>query len=489
MQELRVVMGGLKDDIWISDGPLRNGGSTSIGVTLWGLGETLTRVSAAGEVVPWLAEGIRNIDPLTWQVRLRQNATFWDGAPVSPHAVATSFAQSCELQKDVSLLLDPGIRTRIVDARTLEFQTPEPAGNFAAALAHPQLIIHAANGALLTGPYRPLEFEADRRLVLEAVAGHWAGPPAIPRISVRVVPDFQARLQAFESGEADLIYAYPPEATAELERLAGKHDVASFPSMRAHSMQLNCMQPPLDDRAVREATSLAIDRDVLIREVLHGRGAPMTTLVPPWSTEYTPTTSMADVARAERLLDAAGWTRGPDGVRRKADQRLAFTLYTPTGPVLAMTALATHIASQLASLGYEVTPREVPSLSGAVKDGAYTAALRTSYSQLTGDPEFWLRLWLAHGGRANPGPSYANPDLDQLLGDYRRETDSARRRAYRHQLYALLAADLPHIFLLFVPLILVGRHGLLRSLIPDPNNEYFVGSALPVLSGGQELHA
>jgi peptide/nickel transport system substrate-binding protein len=248
--------------------------------------------------------------------------------------------------------------------------------------------------------------------------------------------------------------------------------------MRLHSIQLNCARPPFDGRAVREATSLAIDRDALIADVLGLHGAPTNGLVPPWSAEATATRSSPDVARAMQLLDAAGWTMGPDGVRRKGNQRLEFTLYTPTGPVLAMTALAARIAEQLAPLGFAITPQEVPALSGAVKDGAYTAALRTSYSQLTGDPFFWLKLWLTRDGRANPGPSYINPRLDTLLDQYSCETGAAQRQAYRRQIHAILAAEFPHIFLLFVPLILVARQGTLRHLIRDPNNEYFVGVAL-----------
>ena len=138
--ELRIVMGGLKDDNWISDNAFRNAGGTSIGVTMWGLGETLTRVSPSGEVIPWLAESVRNVDPVTWRLALRSNAVFWDGSPVTAEAVAVSFAQSLRVQKDVGLLLDADTRARVVDSRTFDIVTPAPTGHVPAALAHPQLI-------------------------------------------------------------------------------------------------------------------------------------------------------------------------------------------------------------------------------------------------------------------------------------------------------------------------------------------------------------
>ena len=326
----------------------------------------------------------------------------------------------------------------------------------------------------MTGPYRPVEYDSDRLLRLEAFGGHWSGPPSVRRMSISVIPDFGKRLEALEAGDADVIYAYPPEHIAELEQLGSGYDVASWPSMRMHSLQLNCIRPPFDDVAVRKATSLAIDRNSLITEVLGGHGAAAYGLVPPWSVEAGEVCAGADLAAADQLLERAGWTMGSDGVRHKGAQRLAFTLYTPTGPVLAMCALAARIAEQLAPLGYAITPQEVPALSGAVKDGAYAAALRTGYSQLTGDPYFWLKLWLSQDGRANPGPSYVNPDLDALLDDYASETQPHRRQAYRRRIDALLTDDVPHVFLVFVPLILVARQGRLASLTRDPNNEYFV---------------
>jgi len=55
---------------------------------LWGLGETLTRVGSGGSIQPWLAESVTNLEANRWRVRLRPNATFWDGSPVTAEAVA-----------------------------------------------------------------------------------------------------------------------------------------------------------------------------------------------------------------------------------------------------------------------------------------------------------------------------------------------------------------------------------------------------------------
>src|SRR5260370_42239479 len=117
---------------------------------------------------------------------------------------------------------------------------------------------------------------------------------------------------------------------------------------------------------------------------------------------------------------------------------MALTMYTPRGEVLAMAALARAVQRQLAPLGYDIRIDAVAGLSAAIKDGAYPSALRTSYAQLTGDPFFWLKLWLARGGRVNQGPTYCNPNFDVALDQYGRAIGAPDRRARWHEIEAIL---------------------------------------------------
>jgi peptide/nickel transport system substrate-binding protein len=369
---------------------------------------------------------------------------------------------------------------RILNSATVEFKTGRPVGHFPNALAHPQMIVHASDGALTTGPYHSVAFEPDHSMRLAPSLAHWAGRPPLERITVSVDPDLDAQVYALEAGEADLIYAFPPEAVDRLARFASGYEVFSVPSMRALSIQINNGRPPFDDCSVREATSLAIDRTALVGGVLSSHGAVATSIVPPWVGRAAPLQT-TDIARARQLLDAAGWRVGVDGVRCKGEDRLAFTMYTPRGDVLAMAALARAVQQQLALLGYDIRIEEVAALSAAIKDGAYTSALRTSYAQLTGDPFFWLRLWLASGGRVNQGPTYCNPRFDVALDQYSRAIGSENRRERWQEIEAILKADVPHIFLVWAPLIVVARANRLRGLELDPNNEYFIDGSLSVI--------
>jgi ABC-type transport system substrate-binding protein len=147
--ELRVATG---DDLAVSSDPIRK----PYEVIVWGLGETLMRISPRGKLVPWLAEGLENIDALTWRVTLRPHARFWDGTPVTPQAVAAAFRANWQIQPDVASLISPHTQIGVVDDRTLEFRTPHPVGNFPNALAYHQFVVNKDGGATMTGPYRPI---------------------------------------------------------------------------------------------------------------------------------------------------------------------------------------------------------------------------------------------------------------------------------------------------------------------------------------------
>jgi ABC-type transport system substrate-binding protein len=152
-------------------------------------------------------------------------------------------------------------------------------------------------------------------------------------------------------------------------------------------------------------------------------------------------------------------------------------MFTPRGEVLAMAALARAVRDQLAPLGYAIHVQEVAALSAAIKDGAYVSALRTSYAQLSGDPYFWLSLWLKTGGRVNQGPTYSNPDFDTKLEAYRMAITAQEKQNRWNAVEAILKDDVPHIFLVWAPLIVVARKNVLDGYIPDPNNHYFIAGS------------
>ena len=110
------------------------------------------------------------------------------------------------------------------------------------------------------------------------------------------------------------------------------------------------------DLAVRRALNYGIDRSQMIEHVLAGFGRAAYSVGDgmPWSSEAMRVET--DVAAAERLLDAAGWARGDDGMRARDGLPCAFDLYYAAGDSTRQ-ALAYDFADQAAALGIAITPK------------------------------------------------------------------------------------------------------------------------------------
>lgn len=465
---LRVAMG---DDLTVSDDAQKK----AYEVIVWGLGETLTRLSPAGRLEPWLALQVVMVDPLTWRVELRPGASFWDGTPVTAAAVAESVAVSWDVQPDVASLISRSTEVRPVGAMTLEFRTPEVIGNFPHALSYPQFVVNRKGGKVMTGPYRPAACEPGRSLVLEPFDQHWAGPPALGRVEIDVVDDPYERLEALRDRRYDLAYGLLPQT---LDRLGPDFEVSSVPSKKLHFIQLNHARPPFDDPTVRQAVSLAVDRQRLLEQVMHGHGAVAHGLFPPYSGVETVAAQRTDVEAARRLLHQAGWRPGSDGVLAREGRRLVFTLHS-FPQRREMTALARLLADDLRRVGMSVGVQEVPNIVAQTREGDFEAAMRSINSLVTGDPYFLLQAMFAPGGRTNSG-RYRNPLVDAKLAELRTETDTRRRHSLSAGIQEIVAAETANVYLLFTPIILAYRRGGLQNFEPDCNNEYILKHRLSV---------
>jgi peptide/nickel transport system substrate-binding protein len=444
---------------------------------LWGMGETLTRVTPRGMLEPWLAEAVTSVDELTWRVRLRKDALFWDGTPVTADQVAASFRANWATQIATDFMLSKQTQIRALDRTTLEFTTPTPTGNFPYALSYHQLIVHKGDGLMMTGAYRPTEFEADRRLVLEPFRDHWQGTPPLKRITVTYEADPVARVEALRDGSVDLLYGLQPD---RLTGLDGEFEVRSSITNRVVYLQLNLSRKPLNDRPVREAISLGIDRAALLAEIQGGYGSIATGFFPEGAGVDVVPVQASDAARAQHLLEAAGWHvgAGTDGVRSKDGQRLAFEVYSYPQRV-EITRMAEAIRQQLRPLGFDVRVTEVANIGIQTKYGDFDAAMRSINTLISGDPYFLLAITLGKDGRENTG-NYFNAEVERLLVELHAEREPATRQALSRAIQQELRRDVPNVFLLVSPLIIVTRKGRVTGFEAHPFTQYFITNELSV---------
>ena len=181
------------------------------------------------------------------------------------------------------------------------------------------------------GPFRYVEWVRDDHVTLEPNPYYWRGQPKLKKVVHKFIPDRNTLFTQLQTGEIDLI---PFLGSPYFDRLKDLPNVAYVrqPSYLYSHVDFNTRRPLLRDPVVRTALATAIDRRVLVDKVNHGIGIVQDNVETPASPWYRPVPQRRfDLAAANRMLDADGWKRGPDGVRVKNGQRLALNWGAASG--------------------------------------------------------------------------------------------------------------------------------------------------------------
>jgi peptide/nickel transport system substrate-binding protein len=420
------------------------------------------------------------MDPARWRVIVRDGVTFHNGKAVDAAAVQRSLSRTVEKNAGAASLLGLA-RAEATDSRTLVIETRAPNGGLPAILTSFTIIVHDADEAarvgddrfrqapIMTGPFQVTEFRSGELTAVRRYDRYWQGPVGLEGAEFRNVADANARLAAALAGDVDLARNIPPQGVAQAR--AANLAVASVPFAGMYHIFLNNARPPLDDVAVRRALNLALDRKTLVDRVLGGgevaRGVYPAHL-PFAGREPLP----FDPPRARQILDEAGWRAGPDGVRGKDGRRLEFeTLTYPQRPELGL--LATAIQAQLKDVGIAISVRSVEDITTAIESADYTAAMYSMQTAPTGDPSYVANLLYRADGAINKQLGYRSTRFDALAERLTAEGDPARRIELAREAQAILAEDVPAIFLM-QPLYHTVHTSRLRGFEPHTVEQYLL---------------
>ena len=212
----------------------------------------------------------------------------------------------------------------------------------------------------------------------------------------------------------------------------------------------NLRKPLFQDVRVRKALGMAIDVDAIIRYLLYGEGERVTGPYPKVTNWYDPDTPALpyDPAGAEALLEEAGWHRGPDGIRVKDGQRLAFTLITNNGNPQRK-AIGAIAQDAWRKIGVDCS-FQLFEWAVFLKDFINNAQFDACVLGWSMGRDFDLfQLW--HSSQTGPQQlnfvGYKNPEADALIERLRREYDEAEQVRLARRLHRLIAEDAPYTFL------------------------------------------
>jgi peptide/nickel transport system substrate-binding protein len=180
----------------------------------------------------------------------------------------------------------------------------------------------------------PFKYEAWRRgdsVTLVADPLYWRGQPKIQRVLFKIIPDRNTVLEQMKTHELDLWTPVAPHYVNDLRKIAGMN-ILMTPSFFYDHIDFNLSHPAMQDPAVRQALRYATDRKAINDKVRFGLYILDESVVVPASS-YHENLSLVpfDIAKANKILDDAGWVRGADGIRSKNGLRLALQYASSTG--------------------------------------------------------------------------------------------------------------------------------------------------------------
>jgi peptide/nickel transport system substrate-binding protein len=304
-----------------------------------------------------------------------------------------------------------------------------------------------------SGPYRFYDSEKDSSgnmlsYELRAFDQYFAGAPYISSFTFHFYPDEESLVDAYIRKEVMGVSMVSPAALARLEERKSTR-VYETAVPRLFSVFLNPVKSvPLANREVREALSLATDRQAIIDAVLSGKGRAASSPILPFMTGYAEGVGQPgfDSARAEALLDEKGWKKGDDGIRAKDGVRIEFQLTVPDWPDLVKTA--DMLKSQWERIGVQVTvaPQSVADLQqNSIRPREYQALLFGQASLIDSDPySFW------HSSQKQDGLNLAmfdDKDADDILVALREEVDPSKRLEKYRAFQEIVAREHPAVFL------------------------------------------
>ena len=305
--------------------------------------------------------------------------------------------------------------------------------------------------------------------MLESNSTYHFGPPRITTLEFRIYGDAATLNGALRAQEVDGALL-PPETPDE--NVAFLHGIGGYAFRELVSTSLfivyfDTRSPLFDDVDVRRALIQGVNPSVVADAVSGGRGAPADTGIPSSSWAHTPVeTPPFDPGSSARALEAAGWQRANDGVRRKGGTRFSFTLSTSNDPYRV--AIAENVAQQLRALGLEIIVQPLAAdtyIEEHLLTRQFEAALVEVDPGVDPDPyPFWHATQITPPGRNLAGLD--DPQMDDVLERARRNTDPARRKELYELFEGYLLRSAPAL-LLYAPVDVYVQRERVQGFTPS----------------------
>ncbi len=437
------------------------------------LGEGLTGYSPDGELVAAAAERWTiSDDGLTYTFWLRPDAKWSNGDAVTADDFAYSFRRLADpataafyAQTSLGDIANANeiiagdkpvdsLAVAALDPQRFEIRLHHPVPYFLALLTHPSTFpvhrgaielhgdAYARPGNLVTnGAYKLLTWEVGSYIEIMRNENYWNNEnTSIDRVLHHVTPQPGVELNRYRAGELDITSTVPTGAFQQM-REERPDELRVSPSLAVYYYGFNLTQPPFKDNPkLRQALSMAIDRETIAENVV-GRGEePAYSWVPPGTNNYDP----RRFAYADMSADAR---------HKKARQLYREAGYSDANPVQVEIRYNTSESHRRIAIAVQAMWRDVLGIEATlvneefqvllanVREQAITEVFRASWTGDYNDAHTFLTI-LESGNPSNT-PSYESAEYSELMARAARQKDSQLRKTYLEEAERLMLSEHP----------------------------------------------
>ncbi|MDT8854044.1 ABC transporter substrate-binding protein [Paracoccaceae bacterium Fryx2] len=372
--------------------------NTNTGSTL--IYDTLVLQDADQSYAPGLAESWEEAaDGMAWTFKLKSGVSFHNGEPLNAAAVAEWLGFYAST--DNSYMTQSIEKIEAVDDATVKLTMKFPDPNLLYNLSSSFMGVvepkaykelgedYGVTEAVGTGPFKMESFTIGTETVLVRNDDYtWGpslavnkGPAKIERLTLREIAEDSTAFLELKTGGVDMLMSVPTDFLGEL---AKEPNIATLtlPGLEVVYMPFNVTKEPFTDIKVRQAAALAVNQQEILESVYGNVGSvadtflisslPEGDVAPEYKISYDP-------AKANALLDEAGWMMGPDGVRAKDGTPLSITLWTQSDSIFRR--LTEVIQAELKAVGIasEITTFDSSTIRDQYKTGEQQAAVRSYF--------------------------------------------------------------------------------------------------------------
>ena len=413
-------------------------------------------------IQPWVAERWEVPDLRTYIFHLRQSIHFHDGRALTARDVKWTL----DTMRDGSLVSLKTTTYRLIsqvdtpDESTVILHLSEPDSTLLYNLSEGAFGIvpygsdkRFSRAPIGSGPFRFVSQEPDSYVNIERNDNFWGEHARVERVHFTVVPDPTTRALELRKGSADI----SPSGSLSSDTIGTlRHNpkliVEQQPGTVLAYLTFNLRDPILKDVRVRQALAHAIDRGPILHYLFGDQGRLAESVLPPqhWAFYGDVMHYDYDPAKANAMLDAAGYKRAADGIR--------FHLLMKTSTEETTRLLAAVLQQQLHEVGIALDIRsfEFATFYSDVLKGAFQLY---SLRWIGGNEDPDIFYYAFHSSSFPPKHAnrgyYVNPEVDRLIDAGRQTTNQQDRKQIYAQVQRILAEELPYINLWYFDNVVV----------------------------------